>query len=60
MKNIVFDVVDIKVGGGIYDQHQVRELNEPFDDLGKNAVLLKKETYIKQEMVIPSYSHVFY
>ena len=56
----MFDVVDIKVGGGIYDQHQVRELNEPFDDLGKNAVLLKKETYIKQEMVIPSYSHVFY
>ena len=56
----MFDVVDIKVGGGIYDQHQVRELNEPFDDLGENAVLLKKETYIKQEMVIPSYSHAFY
>lgn len=36
----MFDVVDIKVGGRIYDQHQVRELNDPLDDHWENAVLL--------------------
>ena len=48
----MFDVVDIKGGGGIYDQHQVRELNEPLDDFGENAVLLKKETDNKHDISI--------
>ena len=36
----MLNVVDIKTGGSVEDQHQVGDLNEPLDDFWENAALL--------------------